>query len=389
MLFSHHNYLKKVIYQVWHWETWHWLIKYIPLAPAWIWYCLRSRSLWFFTAANPSLTFGGFEGENKREMYAQLPLGSYPQTFFISCLINFSKVENLFLLNTLTFPLAVKPDIGRMGLMFRKINSITELQQYHKTIKVDYLLQEFVHYPIEVSVFYYRFPNQQQGTITGFVKKEYLSVTGDGKATLWELMLSYARVSFRLDEMRRKHADKLTTIISAGEVYTLCHALNLSRGGKLVSLEHEKDERLLEVFDELSHYSKHFHFGRYDIKCASIDDLKNGKNFSILEFNGSGAEPHHVYGNGNTLLQALGILLFHWNILFKISRENYKKGIPYWSFLQGYNHLKASKKHFSLLRQSEFESSMIIPDVQTEIYTNPEINLKTKTLQHYGLTADR
>ena len=60
---------------------------------------------------------------------------------------------------------------GRMGFMFRRIHSDTELIQYHENIKVDYLLQEFVHYPLEVSVFYYRFPNEKHGTITGICEE--------------------------------------------------------------------------------------------------------------------------------------------------------------------------------------------------------------------------
>ena len=75
---------KKIIYRIAHWETWHYLAKYIPISPAWLWYCMRSGSLWFFTPSNPTLTFGGFEGESKKEMYDQLPPGSYPKTVYIS-----------------------------------------------------------------------------------------------------------------------------------------------------------------------------------------------------------------------------------------------------------------------------------------------------------------
>jgi hypothetical protein len=108
--------------------------------------------------------------------------------------------------------------------------------------------------------------------------------------------------------------------------YCLSNALNLSRGGKLISLAHEKDERLLKVFDDLSHYTNHFYYGRYDIKCASVEDLKEGKNFYILEYNGCGAEPHHIYGDGNTLLQAYAILLQHWKVLYRISKYNHTHG---------------------------------------------------------------
>jgi hypothetical protein len=377
-----YSYLKKVFFRISHWETWHWIVKYLPMIPVWVWYCFRARSWWFFTASNPTLTFGGFEGENKKEMYAQLPTGSFPKTFFISPSRSFALIEDLAA--RLGFPVAVKPDVGTMGLMFRKINSLQELREYHRRMQADYILQEFCHYPIEVSVFYYRFPGQEKGTITGFVKKEYLSVTGDGKSTLFELMQAYPRVQFRMKEMRVKHAEKLDIIIEDGEVYVLCDALNLSRGGRLVSLEHEKDERLLDVFDKLSHYSGQFYFGRYDVKCASIEDLKNGKNYSILEFNGAGAEPHHVYGNGNNVIQAIKILLDHWHILFKISMANHQRGIPFWNFNRGIVHLKKSKEHFSMLKRLESNHQTILhPGKQKQLKPEIEIN----TLNHYRTTS--
>jgi len=53
------------------WELWPFGLRYIAITPMWFWYCIRSGSFWFFTASNPTLTFGGFEGEGKKEMYDQ------------------------------------------------------------------------------------------------------------------------------------------------------------------------------------------------------------------------------------------------------------------------------------------------------------------------------
>jgi hypothetical protein len=321
-------------------------------------HCLRAKSPWFFTAANPTLTFGGYEGESKMEMYGQLPPETFPKSILITPDNSELEVELLFKATNLAFPIAVKPDVGRMGLMFRKINSIEELLRYHQKIKADYILQEFVDMPLEVSVFYYRFPNDVKGTITGFVKKEHLSVTGDGISTLEDLLRNYSRIQFRLEEMRIKHALMLHHIIPSGEKYILSEALNLSRGGQLISLEREKDDRLLRIFDELSH-AGNFYFGRYDIKCNSIDDLKNGRNYLILEFNGSGAEPHHVYGNGNSFLEAIRILLRHWDILYRISVENNKRNIAYWKFDRGLSHLQQARKHIQRLKKLEFSTTVV------------------------------
>jgi len=343
--------LSKFFYRINHWETWHYLAKYIPIAPFWLWYCLKARSMWFFTPSNPTLTFGGFEGESKKEMYEQLPPGSYPRSIYISPALTFTEVEKLLVHHGFTYPFAVKPDVGMMGFMFRKIENVKQFKKYHAIMPAEYIVQEHVNFPLEVSVFYYRFPNEQKGTITGFLKKEFLEVKGDGNSTLWELMLNYPRVNFRLEEMRSKHEHRLNYIIPNGEIFCLSPALNLSRGGKLVSLAHEKDDRLLNVFDDLSHYSKTFYYGRYDIKCLSVEDLKQGKNFTILEYNGSGAEPHHIYGNGNSLLQAYKIVLQHWDVLYKISKYNRKQGSRYWKYKEGLKFLRKAKKHFKMLKK--------------------------------------
>jgi len=343
--------INSFLFKLSHWETWHYLAKYIPIMPVWLWYCIRARSFWFFTPSNPTLTFGGFEGESKREMFEQLPPTAYPQSLYISTRLTPDEVADMVSASALSYPVAVKPDIGMMGFMFRKINSVEKLKEYHAKMPVNYIAQEFVSYPLEVSVFYYRLPYQEKGTITGFLKKEFLEVTGDGTSSLLDLITAYPRVRFRLDEMKAKHESRLNDILKAGEIFVLSNALNLSRGGRLVSLAHEKDDLLLGIFDQLSHYTKHFYYGRYDIKCLSIDDLKQGKNFYILEYNGCGAEPHHIYGNGHTLLQAYKIVLHHWKMLFRIARYNNDRGIRYWKFREGWEFLKNAKRHFRMLKQ--------------------------------------
>ena len=354
--------IKRLRYYITHWEVWHWFAKYIIIGPAWLWHCLRSGSLWFFTPSNPSITFGGFIGESKREIYRQLPPLSYPESIYVSPNTSFSDVKDLVGSSGLQFPVAVKPDVGMMGFMFRQVNSFRQLREYHAAMSVDYIIQELVTYPMEVSVFYYRYPGEKKGHITGFLKKEFMEVTGNGNSTLKQLILDYPRAQFRRDELLSKHESRLDDVIPNGEKYCLSHALNLSRGGRLISLAHEKDDHLLNVFDQLSHYTQNFYYGRYDFKCTSIEDLKKGKNYSILEYNGSGAEPHHVYGNAHTFFQACRILIEHWNVLYRISCLNYRQGVRRWNFWEGVSFAKRAKEHFRKLsvldKQFEFEKKV-------------------------------
>ncbi len=41
-------------------------------------------------------------------------------------------------------------------------------------------MQEFVPYENEVGIFYYRYPDEAKGHISGIVEKEFLAITGDG-----------------------------------------------------------------------------------------------------------------------------------------------------------------------------------------------------------------
>lgn len=336
------------------WELWPFSLRYLFISPVWVWYCLRSGSFWFFSSSNPTLTFGGFEGEGKREMYDLLPEHYYPKTIYISPKDAMEDVKTLVRHHGFQYPFVVKPDIGMKGLLFRKVDREEDLELYHRKNVVDYIIQELVDYPLEVSVFYYRYPNEEKGVITGFIQKELMDLYGDGKSSLLELIEKHPKARHRMEEMRIKHGEYLEKVIPQGERYILTYAANLNRGAKFTNLHHLIDEDLLNVFDPISHRAR-FYYGRYDIKCASVEELKQGKNFTILEFNGSGAEPNHVYNAGFSLFQAYRVFLFHWKVLYRISRYNKEHGLPYWPFSKGLRFLKAARKHLEVLEKADTE----------------------------------
>jgi len=91
--------------------------------------------------------------------------------------------------------------------------------------------------------------------------------------------------------------------------------------------------------------------------CNSIEELKQGKNFLILEYNGCGAEPNHFYDTGYTLIGAWKEILKHWKILFEISRYNHKHGVPYWPLLKGLRFRHQTKKYYNLINKVDKEIS--------------------------------
>lgn len=347
--------LKRLFQKITNWEAWPFALLYAPIAPVWIWYMIRSGAVWFFTPSNPKITFGGMEGEPKKEMYDLLPDHLYPSTFNVLPGEPVDVIRERMAEKQIRYPFVVKPEIGGQGVLFRKIDSEAELLHYHSKVPVEYIVQNMVEYPMEVSVFYIRHPLEQKGRITGFLHKIPLQVVGDGKHTLQELVQQHPKGQKRLEEMYAKHKDNWNTVITEGKKYMLSYAANHNRGAQFVDLKEHIDDQLLSHFDALSHRINDFFYGRYDIMCASIEDLKAGKNFSILEYNGCGAEPNHFYDTGYTLIGAYREILKHWKFLYRISRYNRSQGIEPWSFARGKQVMKETRERFKVMRKADLE----------------------------------
>lgn len=306
--------------------------------------------MWFFTPSNPTITFGGFEGEGKKEMYEQLPSSLVPKTIYIDHTLSNENLIKYVADNGFQYPFIVKPDVGMKGILFRKISSEEQLLRYHERIPVEYIVQDLIELPVEVSVFYYRHPAEKKGTVSGFIQKELLQVIGNGIKTLKALIEEHPRAKFRMEEMQGRHGHRLNRILDKDEIFYLSYAGNHNRGARFINLHYEINEQMADVFDAISHKTT-FYYGRYDIKTSSIEDLKQGKNFQIIEFNGCGAEPNHIYDCEMSLWAAYREILKHWKVLYRISKYNHENGIRYWSYKKGRDFLKAARSHFALLEK--------------------------------------
>jgi hypothetical protein len=345
--------VKSIFNRITNWEAWPFKLLYAPIAPVWVWYMIRSRSVWFFTPSNPRITFGGMDGKPKKEMYDLLPKELYPTTFNMLPGQSFSIAKERLWQMNIDYPLIVKPEVGCQGILFRKIDKESEFINYHRNVPVEYIVQELVQYPMEVSVFYIRHPKDEKGMVTGFLHKVPLQVIGNGKDTLEELVRHHPKAQKRMGEMMSKHKEKWNTVITKGEKYMLSYAANHNRGAHFIDLKEHIDDRLVSIFDKISHDVNDFFYGRYDIMCTNVEDLKNGTNFTILEYNGCGAEPNHFYDTGYTLIGAYKEILKHWKALYRICMYNRTLGIEPWPFQKGMKFLDHIKEHFRIIREAD------------------------------------
>ena len=137
-----------------------------------------------------------------------------------------------------------------------------------------------------------------------------------------------------MEELLGKYHHEWENILPANETRELVSIGHHCLGTKFLHGNHLINSALSQTFDKISNSIAGFYYGRYDIRVQSIEDLYQGK-IKIMELNGSGAEPAHIYDPQFPFFKGIGVLLQHWSILYKVSVQNHKKGIPYLSWKQG------------------------------------------------------
>ncbi|OQA12614.1 MAG: carbamoyl phosphate synthase-like protein [Bacteroidetes bacterium ADurb.Bin397] len=341
--------LKLKLHQLFHWEYWPFGIVYLPIYLVWMYYAFRSRSFFFGTASNPTITNGGFLMESKKQIYDLIPAQHYPKTYYWNKAI--SVEENCRnAANKISFPMIVKPDIGMRGMAIKKLDDIESLRNYAAQMPVDFMVQEYISYPYECGIFYVRIPGTDKGKITGIVSKELLAVTGDGKSTIRELIIANPRFHFQLDAIEKIIGHEIETIPAKGENKLLVPFGNHCRGAKFIDDSAAITEQLSNTIDTLCKQIPGFYFGRMDIKYQHPDELKEGKNFCIIELNGAGSEPTHIYDPKHSIWYAWQEITRHLNYLYQISKHNRLSGFRALTTMEGIRMLLANKRHVQLLK---------------------------------------
>ncbi len=337
--------IKSLYIKTFSWEYWPMWIIYFPTSFYYIYLSIRARSLFFFSASNPSIETGGMFFESKWKIFQLMPQSYYPTTLYVDRINNTPSLIKQMEAAKIHFPIIAKPDRGEKGWCVKKINSIQELEDYRSNINIPFLIQGYVDYPLEFSIFYFRNPSQPKGEITSVTMKKMLTVTGDGTSSIEKLIQRNNRAFLQYKRLSRITEINLQQVPVKGEQKVLVPYGNHVLGAMFLDYNHIIDDALTAVFDNLSKKIEGFYFGRYDLRCTSIEDLKMGKNISILELNGAGAQPAHIYDPKFSFYEAQHVLVKHYNMMFEAATENNRRGIGYMSYQSFKKTKKLEKAH--------------------------------------------
>ena len=252
---------------------------YLPLIASWIRFASRYRSLTLPTVANPCHPMGGMWGESKSGYlldvaanerrwiadFVTVTRSAGPRTLFA----DLERVRKSLSGAGLAFPLIAKPDVGRHRLC--RIDDALALREYlrHFPAGEKLILQRCVTHSGEAAVLYARLP----GALSGRV----LSLT------------------FRTDREWRDASRHVTP---------------------------ELEARL----DAIARSMREFHYGRFHLRFASIEELMRGENFSVIEINGIRSGTSRDCDPPLPLAEVYRRLADQQRIMFLIGEKNRARG---------------------------------------------------------------
>lgn len=287
------------------------------------------------------MKFGGLVAYSKSKVNLLVPEKYVPKTVYLQEGEGPDEALEQIAQQNLIYPLIVKPDIGERGWGVKIIHSEHELKAALSETGGIKLIQEYADLPMELGVMYSRHPDEENGIVNSIVIKNFPKVVGDGGKTLSQLILENHRARLSYSVHEKRFGQKLSEVPKAGEEVQVVRIGNHMLGTTFLDGNHLIDDELTNVFDQLAKQIAGFYIGRFDLRTASVVELKKG-NFIVVEVNGVNSEPCHIFHPGRSIFLAWRDLFKYWKRIADISIANHKIGAPYAS----YSEIRAEiKKH--------------------------------------------
>lgn len=309
------------------WEYLPWWLSNVPVYGMYAWFAVRARHFFFFSNVNPAIPLGGAVGESKIGILELIPAHLKPKMVFTPGGEAFETVLEKMRQVGLDFPVVAKPDVGERGFLVQKFSEAESLRSHIERFQAPFIIQEFLHLPVEMTVLFHRFPDTGRFGITSVCVKEFLSVTGDGGSSVRQLMARNPRAAFQLERFEREQPALLDQVPPAAQSLLLEPIGNHVRGTKFLNGNHLISRDMTATFDTICQQIDGVLFGRFDLKCQSLEALERGE-FMVMELNGVFGEPAHVYDPAYGMWRAYRDFYRHWQILYRLHRAQLRCGVP-------------------------------------------------------------
>jgi Tubulin-tyrosine ligase family len=294
---------------------------HLPILPYFLFLSLKRGSFAFFTNTNPNIYTGGFVNSSKIDAFKGIDSKWLPKQAYFTTK-NIDVVQKELSKQRIYYPMILKPNKGERGFGVVKINNKTELIRTLDKTSSDFIVQEYIDYPLEFGVLYYRNPKTDNPDISSICFKEMPFVIGNGKDEL-QMLIWKKYNSMEFENLNNQNRNRT---IDKEESFSLEYIAHRSRKCLFKNFNHIYSKELIETFRLITCNMENFHFGRFDIKVNKVDDLISGNGLKILEVNGVNSQPIHIFDPHYSFYKCYRDLHAHWYMIYQISKKNSSLG---------------------------------------------------------------
>src|SRR5262249_33769531 len=123
-----------------------------------------------------------------------------------------------------------------------------------------------------------------------------------------------------------RHAAGRGRVLAAGESFPLALAGNHCQGTLFRDGSHLITPGLRRTVDAIARQFPGFFVGRFDVRYANVAEFRAGRDLAVVELNGVMSESTNVYDPSWSLPRAYRTLARQWALLYRIGRENRRRG---------------------------------------------------------------
>lgn len=313
------------------WEFWPAWLLYAPVVLWVLALAIRYRGFDVVAAANPGIANGGLAGESKFDIQRRLPAEwAIPAVRLVPgpARQRAGALDEAMAARGWRFPVALKPDVGQRGDGVRRIVDRAQAMHYLATVAEAVMAQPWSDTPFEAGLYYARTPGADRGRLLSITDKRFAEVVGDGISTLEQLIRRHPRCRLQAATFLARHAASRATVPPRGERVQLGVVGNHKQGTLFLDGRRLWTEALEQRVDAIARSIPGFFIGRFDVRYRDVEQLRAGKGLEIVELNGVGAEPTHIYDPHGSLLGAWRALFRHWSMVFAVGAANRRSGAP-------------------------------------------------------------
>jgi hypothetical protein len=325
-------------------EYWSANIYATPIVFYGIYLAARARSPLFFTAANPAIPTGGMVGESKADISSWIPPQYRPKNAGIQVGDSMACIKSNIEKADMQFPLILKPVVGCRGLMVEKVNTLAEAYQHILRFPTDFLIEEYIDYPVEAAVLYWKNPETGKSGIQSVACKAFLRVIGDGKETVQNLLMQNSRGILQIERLQKEKPELLKYVPQSSENVLVEPIGNHCRGTQFLDYNDLITPEMVAAFDKIQADLPGCYVFRLDLKTPSVSDLQAGRNIKILEINGVGSDPAHIFDPNTPFFEIWAAYIRLWKKIFEVSTALHRLGVPYMKLKEYKRFVKTQKE---------------------------------------------